>query len=143
MPTFTDKRPPWRSSNNKRNFQRELAEQVVKPYSYPENRDYPSFLTVTISDMRHIAFGRKPIADALVMNYAVTLGWSYDQVLSFEARVRALDAGERYFAATNTHPSEEMLQAFEAIWVSGEYFTAYDFFSTVKKATIRSSTRRT
>lgn len=139
---FEEKRPPWRSSNNKRNFQRELAEQVVKPYGYPENRLISERVTA-MRDMPHVRHRNGQVsAIVAVMNMAVQLGWSYDQVLSFEARARALDAGERYFSATSTHPTEDMLQAFEAIWVSGEFFIAYDFFATHKKATIKASTRR-
>jgi hypothetical protein len=63
----------------------------------------------------------------------VKLGRSIGEVENYEARARAEDAAEAYehFAAVN--PTEDMLLAFEAMWLAGEFKAAYAFLAAVRK----------
>jgi hypothetical protein len=134
-----EQRPPWLNKNNRRMFQRGLARESYEEFHkkwHTVSGGYPSELTVVLSDVRNIAFlgtSDPKHPDIKLMQLVVKLGRSIGEVENYEARARAEDAAEAYehFAAMN--PTEDMLLAFEAMWLAGEFKAAYAFLAAVRK----------
>jgi hypothetical protein len=133
-----ERRPSWLNKNNRKAFQRRLARESYEDFHKKWRTvpgGYPSELTVVLSDVRNVAFltSDPKFPDTKLMQLAVKLGSSISEVENYEARARAEDAAERYQQVTQQRATEDMLLAFEAMWVAGEYASAYAFLAAVRK----------
>jgi len=135
-----DKRPPWLSKSSRKMFQRGLSHTVIDWFGqqWPTRnglQTYPSELTTPLYDVRNVAYltSDPKFSDTTLMGLVKVLGWPQEKIENYEARARAEDAAEAYERVVHARPSEDMLLAFEAMWIAGEYKAAYTFMAAVRK----------
>lgn len=133
-------RRSWIFALNRLTFQRKLAADTLVWLDAKYNvggAGIPAMFLVPYYDMRNIQSITDTRAlsmpDVKLMQAAFEVGRPINEILETEAVVRAQDAAVQYTVITNTDPSPDMILAFEAIWLAGEFTQAYQFMSALRK----------